>query len=62
MIRTIPPAPPEFAQVFEAGGWELVELLFGGRTDLHRKWVMMTGAKCRMPKKRHVAVNTQALG
>lgn len=52
MIRTIPPAPPEFADVFARGGWQLVELLYGGRTDLHRKWVAMTGAKCRMPKRR----------
>jgi hypothetical protein len=52
MIRSIPPAPPEFPQVFACGGWQLVELLYGGRTDLHRKWVAMTGARPRMPKRR----------
>lgn len=52
MIRTIPPPPPEFAEVFQRGGWHLVELLYGGRTDLHRKWVAMTGAKPRRPKTR----------
>lgn len=50
ICRTIPPAPPEFAVVFATGGWRLVELLYGGRTDLHRKWVAMTGATCRMPR------------
>lgn len=50
MIRTIPPAPPEFAEVFGRGGWELVELLYGGRTTLHRKWIAMTQAKVRFPK------------
>lgn len=52
LTRTIPPAPPEFAEVFARGGWRLVELLYGGRTDLHRKWVAMTGAKPRMPKRK----------
>jgi|MedtruStandDraft_1076414.scaffolds.fasta_scaffold168414_2 hypothetical protein len=50
MIRTIPPVPPEFTDVFRRGGWELVELLYGGRTDLHRKWVKLSGARCRRPK------------
>lgn len=51
MIRTIPPPPPEFIEVMAKGGWNLVELLYGGRTDLHRKWVHITGAQCRMPKR-----------
>lgn len=50
-IRIIPPPPPEFAAEFTKGGWERVELLYGARSDLIRKWVAMTGAKCRMPKK-----------
>lgn len=48
--RTIPPAPPEFAEQFAIGGWERIELIYGGRTDLHRKWVKLTGARCRRPK------------
>lgn len=52
VIRTIPPPPPEFAAEFAKGGWERVEMLFGGRTDLTRKWIRLTGAKCRMPRKR----------
>jgi len=52
MTRRVPPPPPEFAEVFARGGWHLVELLYGGRTDLHRKWVEMTGAKCRHPKEK----------
>ncbi len=54
MIRTVPPVPGEpgeFENVFASGGWQLVELLYGGRTDLHRKWVAMTGAKPRHPRK-----------
>ena len=45
--RTIPPAPPEFAEQFALGGWERVEHLYGARTDLIRKWVALTGAKTR---------------
>jgi hypothetical protein len=57
MKRSIPPVPGErsdreFERVVASGGWELVELLFGGRTDLHRKWKHMTGAECRSPKRR----------
>lgn len=48
--RLIPPPPPEFAEQFAIGGWERIELVYGGRTDLHRKWVAMTGAKPRHPK------------
>ena len=48
--RTIPPAPPEFAEQFAIGGWERVELLYGARTDCIRKWIAITGAKCRRPK------------
>lgn len=50
LTRLVPPPPPEFAAEFARGGWERIELLYGGRTDLHRKWVAMTGAQCRMPK------------
>lgn len=50
LTRSFPPPPPEFADVFARGGWQLVELLYGGRTTLHRKWVAMTGAKPRYPK------------
>jgi len=50
MTRTIPPVPPEFAEVFARGGWEEVERVYGGRTDLHRKWVEISGAVCRRPK------------
>lgn len=48
--RTIPPPPPEFVEQFAIGGWERIELLYGGRTDLHRKWVAITGARPRKPK------------
>lgn len=47
MKRTVPPPPPEFAEAFALGGWERVELLYGARTDLIRKWIAMTGAKPR---------------
>jgi hypothetical protein len=47
MIRTIPAAPPEFAEQFAIGGWERVEHLYGARTDLIRKWIALTGAKTR---------------
>ena len=50
MNRTFPPPPPEFADVFGRGGWELAELLYGARTDLIRKWIAMTGAVCRHPR------------
>lgn len=51
-VRTIPPPPPEFAQVIATGGWEKAELLYGARSDLIRKWIAITGAVCRMPKRR----------
>ena len=61
--RTFPPPPPEFAQQFAIGGWERVELLYGARSDVIRKWIHLTGAKPRHPKggKRAsaIAVNTQ---
>lgn len=56
MKRGIPPPPPEFAEVFASGGWEKVELLYGARTDLIRKWIAMTGAKCR--RRRYVMGRT----
>ena len=54
--RSIPPVPGDrndhdFERVMAVGGYELVELLFGGRTDLHTKWKHLTGAKCRNPKR-----------
>ncbi|GGB14964.1 hypothetical protein GCM10011380_00460 [Sphingomonas metalli] len=52
--KAIPPCPPEFAENLAKGGWELVERLYGGRTDLHLKWIAMSGAQCRMPKRRVV--------
>lgn len=45
--RRFPPAPPEFRQEFERGGWERVELLYGARTDCIRKWIHQTGAQTR---------------
>lgn len=62
MYRTIPPVPGnpgEFADVFARRGWEGVESVFGGRTDLHRKWIAMTGAQCRMPKRAKVRSNAE---
>lgn len=52
MARSIPPPPPEFVEVFARGGWRLAELLYGARTDLIRKWVHITGAQCRKPKRK----------
>ena len=48
--RTFPAPPPEFKEQFEKGGWELVERLYGSRTDLIRKWIWITGAQCRMKR------------
>lgn len=45
--KVIPPAPPEYRQQFEKGGWRLVERLYGARTDLHLKWQEMTGCVSR---------------
>ena len=53
--RTIPPAPPEFREVFERGGWELAEHLYGARTDLIAKWKAMTGARTRREIRRAAA-------
>lgn len=52
LVRTFPPPPPEFAAEFARGGWERVELLYGARTDCIRKWIALTGAQCRRPKRR----------
>ena len=49
--KAIPPVPPEFVSVVEKGGWEMMERVYGGRTDLHLKWIAMSGAKVRMPKR-----------
>ena len=49
-MKTFPPAPPEFKQEFEAGGWQRVEHLYGARTDCIKKWIAVTGAQCRFPK------------
>lgn len=47
----IQPPPPEFKEEFEKGGWEAIENLYPRkRTDLLRKWIHMTGAKCRNPR------------
>lgn len=45
--RTFPAPPPEFASEFAKGGWERVELIYGARTDCIRKWIALTGARCR---------------
>lgn len=55
MTRYFPKVPgdrddKEFERAFAAGGWELIEQMYGKRTSVHRKWVRMTGAKCRHPK------------
>lgn len=60
MIRRYPKVPgdrvtKEFEHAFAVGGWELIELLFGKRTDVHRKWIRETGAQCRRPRKVGVA-------
>ena len=55
MTRTTPPAPPEFREVFERGGWELVEHLYGARSDLIRKWITITGAQTRRQIRRAAA-------
>ena len=54
-MKTFPPPPPEFKAEFEKGGWERVELLYGARTDVIRKWIEITGAKCRFPKRERAA-------
>lgn len=56
MKRTIPRVPGdredrEYERVLSAGGDELVELLFGGRSDLHHKWKKISGASCRRPRR-----------
>ena len=53
MNRTFPPPPPEFAEQFADGGWRRVERIYGARTSLIRKWIAMTGAVCRHPRKRN---------
>lgn len=53
--RTVPRPPPFFAEEFAIGGWERVEFLYRARTDTIRKWIIMTGAQCRRPKKRMAA-------
>lgn len=50
VVRTIPAPPPEFPEEFARGGWERVERIYGARSDLVRKWIAITGAKCRRPK------------
>lgn len=50
LTRTIPPPPPNFAAQFAIGGWERVELFYGARSDLIRKWIALTGAQCRNPR------------
>lgn len=45
--KVIPPAPAEYRENFEKGGWRLVERLYGARTDLHLKWQQMTGCQSR---------------
>lgn len=45
--KRFPPPPPEFRQEFEAGGWERVEMLYGARTNVIRKWIHQTGARTR---------------
>jgi|TARA_R110002012_G_scaffold16958_21_gene64551 hypothetical protein len=55
MTRTIPPAPPEFAEQFAIGGWERVEHLYGARSDLIRKWITITGAQTRRQIRRAAA-------
>jgi len=49
-VRTIPLPPPEFAEQFALGGWERVERIYGARTDLVHKWVILTGAQTRRSK------------
>lgn len=44
-VRAYPPAPPEFAAEFAAGGWRRVERLYGARTDVILKWIATTGAQ-----------------
>lgn len=50
--RLIPPAPPEFADEFIAGGWRRVERLYGARTDLLLKWVEMSGGEALHARRR----------
>lgn len=52
MIRTIPPVPPEFVAELHRGGWRRVELIYGARSDLIRKWIALTGAQCRTPREK----------
>jgi len=53
--RRFPAPPAEFAEEFERGGWERVELLYGARTDLIKKWIAMTGAKTRRAMRKDTA-------
>lgn len=39
----IEPVPPEFRQQFLDGGWRRVERLYGARTSLLNKWLVICG-------------------
>jgi len=68
LVRKIPAPPADFKELFERGGWELVERAFGARSDLIRKWIHLTGAQCRHPRRARrqgvgaIAVNVEGWG
>lgn len=60
--RRFPPPPPYFRLQFERGGWERVELLYGARTDVIRKWIAITGAQTRRTMRGGNAALSGAVG
>lgn len=44
-LRTTPPVPPDFAEVFVKGGWRLAERLYGASTPVLQKWIAMSGGR-----------------
>ena len=56
--KVIPPAPADYRENFERGGWRLVERLYGARTDLHLKWQQENAGLTAKPLRRYVQVMT----
>jgi hypothetical protein len=42
-MSRIEPVPPEFRAVFLDGGWRKIERVYGARTSLLNKWLVMCG-------------------
>jgi hypothetical protein len=50
--KRLPPVPPEFVEQFVLGGYRRIERIYGGRNDLVRKWIEMSGGESVLKAKR----------